>query len=220
MVADLLRLSGFQADIAVRPDIRSRILRQRLRNHGKLRAWPYLRHLRPGEVRLLHSYDPRQTGTRALVVRTPRPLDASGGILRPGCEAFDRIHRRRIGAELFKLRLVRLHRRVLLGCGLHHSRLLSGRRMEPRGGESRQGQIPDNWPGSRSRHCMVCVSAEAVCEAVKESSGILEGQFKVMLAIRRTRQADSGKTRTLPKASGIPNIRSCAAPWPHLRPLP
>ncbi len=34
MVAYLLGLSGFQADIAVRPDIRSRILRQRLRNHG------------------------------------------------------------------------------------------------------------------------------------------------------------------------------------------
>src|SRR5947209_11576285 len=100
MVAYLLRLSGFQADVAVRPDIRSRILRQRLRNHGKLHAWPYLRHLRLGDVRLIHSFDPRQTGTRALVVRTPRALDASGGILRPGCEAFDRIHRRRIGAEL------------------------------------------------------------------------------------------------------------------------
>src|SRR5439155_24426968 len=99
MVADLLRLSGFQADIAVRPDIRRSILRQRLRNHGKLRAWPYLRQLRPGEVRLVHSYDARQTGTRALVVRSPGALDASGGILRPRCEAFDRVHRRRIGAE-------------------------------------------------------------------------------------------------------------------------
>ena len=75
MVAYLLRLSGFQADIAVRPDIRRSILRQRLRNHGKLHAWPCLRHLRPGEVRLLHSYEPRQTGARALVVdyrRSPK----------------------------------------------------------------------------------------------------------------------------------------------------
>src|SRR5205809_761229 len=170
MVAYLLRLSGFQADIAVRPDIRRSILRQRLRNHGKLHAWPYLRHLRLDEVRLLHSYEPRQTGARALVVRTPRALDASGGILHPGCETFDRIHRRRIGAELFELCVVCLHRGVLLGCGLHHAGLLSGGRMEPRGGESRQGQISDNWPGRSSSHCMVCVSAEAVCEAVECSS--------------------------------------------------
>src|SRR5213594_2491230 len=74
MVAYLFRLSRLQRDIAVCPYVRSGILRQRLRNHDKLRAGAYLRYIRSGQVRLLPPHHADNAGAGTFLVRTSRAV--------------------------------------------------------------------------------------------------------------------------------------------------